>query len=90
MTIELLRPRDGRVRLRPEATASAAPAMVGTGPVVVPRSETYYFTIEFPRPCEAPDIDKDVSLDDLRAISKRHAVTEVSIAPEPGWPEGWR
>lgn len=38
---------------------------------------------------EEPDTDEDVTLDDLRAVSKHHPVREESIDPEPGWPEGW-
>ena len=38
---------------------------------------------------EEPDTDEEVTLDDLRAVSKRHPVREESINPESGWPKGW-
>ena len=95
MTIDLLEPRGATVTSPPMEAAPDAPPVVTSDSQEheVLRSETYYFIVEFPTPelaYQEPDTDEEVSLDDLRAISKRHAATEEDLDPEPGWPEGWR
>ncbi len=95
MTIELMEPREGRISFpQPELVPLKSDIVLNDGQEIrATLSETYYIFVEFPTThilYQEPDTDGEVSLEDLRAISKRHIVNEEVVDPEPGWPEGWK